>query len=116
MSEQFGDDNLEAPQQNEPDVVALLKKIQQQLVFLEKKVDSLLNQSGDRPPRDRGFSKPPFRSFGHSHRPNNDGNRDSGPRGNSFPPRRFGGRDQGESRGGFGPRRKPFPRPRRDRD
>jgi hypothetical protein len=41
------------------EIVNMLKKIQQQLGYLEKKIDSLVNQSqGGRPQRERHFSKP----------------------------------------------------------
>jgi CxxC-x17-CxxC domain-containing protein len=36
-------------QQDEPDIVALLVKMQQQLMNLEKKIDSLISQSSERP-------------------------------------------------------------------
>lgn len=63
------------PNQSGADVVSLLKKMQQQLLFLEKKIDILIAQSQDktfrgkpspeRPFRKRPVSKP-FRSSGHS--------------------------------------------------
>jgi hypothetical protein len=40
------------------DIIGMLKKIQQQLGYLEKKIDTLVNQSQGRPPRERHFSKP----------------------------------------------------------
>ncbi|MFA6600653.1 MAG: hypothetical protein WC352_07860 [Candidatus Omnitrophota bacterium] len=49
-------------------LLALVKKIQQHLVFLERKIDTLIQQSGQRPaPREDRFTKP-RRPFGH-HRP-----------------------------------------------
>ena len=42
-------------EQNETEVVAILKKMQQQLVYLEKKIDTLLAQ---RPAQDRQHSRP----------------------------------------------------------
>jgi hypothetical protein len=62
---------------NQPDagVVSLLEKMQQQLLFLEKKIDILIAQSRDQPFRgkpslERPFRKrpvsKPFRSSGHS--------------------------------------------------
>jgi len=54
--------------QSEPDVAALIKKMQQQLVFLEKKIDILINQSSRRPFSEKHFSRP-SRSFGRPHRP-----------------------------------------------
>jgi hypothetical protein len=65
------------PDQSSTDVVSLLKKVQQQLLLLEKKIDLLVHQSQERsrgektPPnmafRKRPFSKP-FRSFDHPQR------------------------------------------------
>lgn len=63
----FGD----APQ-NESDPVVLLKKIQQHLVFLEKKIDALIAQPQSQPHVQgqpsfkRNFSRP-ARPFGHPH-------------------------------------------------
>lgn len=51
----------------EQDVVALIKRMQQQLAFLEKKLDILINQSQARPFSEKHFSKP-IRSYGHAHR------------------------------------------------
>ena len=82
------------PQQVDLDMYAVLKKIQQQLAFLEKKVDTLIRQSPERPPfsRERSFQKP-FRpgGFGHSH-------------------------SHGKSEHGHGPREKSFDRPARPFD
>lgn len=113
MNESFKS-HSETPQQ-EPDTLSLLKKMQQQLVFLEKKVDQLLAQSSERSFKGgpRPFSKP-FRHGGNHHRERNfsqgqgQGNRsfDQQPQHN-------------ENRGGFGgpPRhKKPFFKRRKDRD
>jgi hypothetical protein len=51
----------------EQDVVALIKRMQQQLAFLEKKIDILINQSQTRPFSEKHFSKP-FRTSGHPNR------------------------------------------------
>jgi hypothetical protein len=66
------------------DVVSLILKMQQQLNFLEKKIDLLISQSPDRPYREKRFSKPFRPSFGHG--PHH-GKRDfyRGPREKSFP-------------------------------
>lgn len=83
------------------DVVALLKKMQQQLTYMEKKLDTLIAQSTQRPSRGDSFSnaRPSRPSFGHPDR-------------HSRGPRREGGfRDQR----GFGQNR-PFDRPQGDRD
>lgn len=55
---------------NESDPVVLLKKIQQHLVFLEKKIDALIAQPQSQGQGQfsfkRNFSRPP-RPFGHPH-------------------------------------------------
>lgn len=104
MTEHNKGNESSATEQNETDVVSMLKRMQQQLVYLEKKIDTLIaaggqsqGQSQFRPPfRDRPFSKP-FRSYGNSHtqfRP------DHGNRPNSGPPR------GNQNREGF--KKKPF--------
>lgn len=67
MSKRFEHNDSLSPAPDEQNVVALIKKMQQQLVFLERKIDTLINQSQARPFREKQFSKP-FRSFGHPHR------------------------------------------------
>ena len=59
-------EELNVPSQADSDVVSLIKKMQQQLNFLEKKIDILIGQSPERPFRDREkrFSKPFRPSFG----------------------------------------------------
>ena len=63
MTEQFKSDNPSTPQQSESDLVGLIKMMQQQLAFLEKKIDILLSQS-----KERNFSKP-SRPFDRPYRP-----------------------------------------------
>ncbi len=65
MEKYFKHNGSSAPPQIEPDVVALIKKIQQHLVFLEKKIDTLISRSSEKPSKGQHFSKP-FRSYGHS--------------------------------------------------
>ncbi len=67
MSEHFKHDPSPAPPQSESEVIALIKRMQQQLAFLEKKIDILINQSSERSFKGRPFSKP-FRPGGHSPR------------------------------------------------
>lgn len=67
MSEEFKDGNRSVTPQAGPDVVFLIKKIQEQLVFLEKKIDLLIKQSQGAPPREKFFPKP-YRSFDRPHR------------------------------------------------
>jgi hypothetical protein len=74
--------------------------MQQQLAFLEKKLDILINQSQARPSSERHFSKP-FRSSGPSHR-HSPGDRDTASGEKRFERgRRFEKRD-GEANRGFG--------------
>lgn len=58
------------------DIMALLLKIQQQMLFLERKVDTLINQSG------QSYQRPPARS----------------PERFSPRPEKFGDRDRGEKK------------------
>lgn len=57
------DDSLSL--QKDPQVISLLKQIQQQLGFLEKKIDGLIAQSSGSSPREEGFAKH-RRPFGNS--------------------------------------------------
>ena len=59
-------EDLTTSPQVDSDVVSLIKKMQQQLNYLEKKIDLLIGQSPERPFRDREkrFSKPFRPSFG----------------------------------------------------
>ncbi len=107
-------------QQGEMDVMAYLRKIQQQLVFLERKVDTLIAQSKDRPSsssfRDRPFTKPAYRSFSPSSHQGR-GDRDSrshGGRESSSYARPFDKRSSGEGQR-FAPRKKPSFQKRNDR-
>jgi hypothetical protein len=68
MTEQFKNDNPLTPSQAESDVFVLIKKIQQQLDSLERKIDTLTRQSYEKPFREKNFSKP-FRSSGRPYRP-----------------------------------------------
>ncbi len=57
-------EDVSSPQQAEPDIAALMAKIQQQLVILENKIDSLISQSSERPFKGEHYSKP-FKRFEH---------------------------------------------------
>lgn len=100
--------NLEAAA-SESRVLELIKKLQQHMAFLEKKIDMLLERSGgqDRERsfrRNNEFSRPPRRQFG---RFQGGGGRDRGPRreGGGFSqdrgPRHEGGGNFSQDRGGF---------------
>ena len=138
MSEQPQHNDSLPPASAEQDVVVLIKKMQQQLVFLEKKIDILISQSQERPfSKEQHFSRP-FRSFGRPHRPSGEksfdrerpfekrhGEEDRGfgykkksyghTRGSDFSQERhFEKRHDGEKRG-FDPKKKPFFHKRKDR-
>ena len=139
MEKHFEHNSSSVPPEALPDVVAMLKRIQQQLVFLEKKVDTLINQSSgrpferkpfSRPPSSRPFERKPFsrppsgrpfertrppqRSFKHSHRYGKGQQGDSSGERNFGQGRRF---DKQEGRGNrrFGQRNKPFYPRRKER-
>ena len=96
--------------EQEMDMMALLQKMQQQLVFLEKKMDTLLQQSQQKPSfnRERSFSKPfrPFNRPGGGHRP--DGGH--GPSFGQGPSRGPARHDRGDRprEGNFAPKKKFF--------
>jgi len=68
MTKQIKNDTPSTPQPTESDVLVLIKKMHQQLTFLEKKIDILINQSQEKPFREKFFSKPP-RTFDRPYRP-----------------------------------------------
>ena len=53
--------------QDGPDIAGLILKVQQQLTFLEKKIDTLIGQSPEKPLEIQRHPKP-FQRFDHSHR------------------------------------------------
>jgi len=67
MSEQPQQNDFLPPAPAEQDAVVLIKKMQQQLISLEKKIDILVNRSLGKPFSEKHFSKP-FRSFSQHHR------------------------------------------------
>ncbi|OGW90322.1 MAG: hypothetical protein A3A73_03380 [Omnitrophica bacterium RIFCSPLOWO2_01_FULL_50_24] len=82
MNEHIKNDPPETPQ-TDSEVLAVVKKIQQQLVFLEKKLDTLLAKSSEASfHRPRHFQKS-FRPFDRPSRPG-EGNRGSHPGERSF--------------------------------
>jgi len=92
--------------ENETEMMELLQRMQQQLVFLEKKVDTLLQQTQQRPPsfnRERNFSRPFRPPFGRPNRP--DGH---GPSHGHGPSRGPGRPDRGPREGNFAPKKKFF--------
>ncbi len=101
------------PLPDEQDVVALIKKMQQQLVFLEKKIDILISQSQARPSGEKYFPKS-FRPFGHPHRSYDKGRDNASRESDSGQGRHFEKRFGGENRG-FNQKKKPFPYRRKSR-
>jgi len=115
MSEEKGFEKFSKPAQEEPDVVGLIKGLAQQLIYLERKIDQLLNQSQQRP-ASSGFN-----------RDNRERDRGTGESRYSSPKRSYG-EDRGGSRGerpykrkfedkkrGFDPKKKSFYHKRDDR-
>ena len=106
MNESFKEDlTASIPQKNEPDMMALVKEIQQRLVFLERKIDTLLNQSMEKP-----FRQERPRPFGGFNRHRTGGRFHHGPKDGSFSQGghpRSGKPHRGEPRE-FGHGKKPF--------
>ena len=75
-------EDTSVPPQAEPDMAVLMDKIQQQLVVLEKKIDSLISQSSERSFKGEHYSKP-FQRFDHFRR------HEKRDQGNSYSERRF---------------------------
>ena len=61
MNEHSHEDHSSEPPSDH--MLGILKKIQQQLAFLEKKIDTLIAQSAEKPFKEKRFSKP-FRPGG----------------------------------------------------
>lgn len=113
MNEPFSHDPSVVPGPTNADVVALIKKMQQQLEFLVKKIDVLINQSQEKPFREKRFSKP-LRSFSHSPH-HGKGEYDRSPRERSFDQGRHFEKRPGGPTQGFGQKKKPFFHKRKDR-
>ena len=124
MKEESSINPSAVPEESEPDVVALLQRLQQQLVFLERKIDQLISQSKERPSgerssQDRPFRKRPFSKPFHSFEPpqrhgkgeygHKSGERDSAP--GHFYDHRPGAKKRGPNS-----KKKPFPFKRKDRE
>jgi CxxC-x17-CxxC domain-containing protein len=69
-------------EQNEQDIAILINRIQEQLVSLEKKIDTLISRPSEKPSEEKHFSKP-FQRFDRSHH-HGRGERDSSFRERSF--------------------------------
>ena len=109
MNEEFNKESSSVLPQPETDTVVLIKRLQQQVAFLEKKIDILINQSQGESSREKYFSKP-YRSFDRSHR-HNKGGRDSSHAERGFDQGRRFGKPGGEQSRGFG-QKKDYARPR----
>jgi hypothetical protein len=107
MSEQSQHNNPSAAA--EQDVLTLIKKMQQHLVFLEKKIDLLISQSQARPLREKHFSRP-FRPSGPPYR-RSDRAQDNAAGEKSFDRGRHFENRPGAERG-FGHRKKAYDNPR----
>ena len=108
MSEQFNNEASSGSQSNEPDVVALIKKLQEHLVILERKIDSLIHKSQEQRQsfQEKRFSKPFRSSFKSSHygkgeynNPSRDGRFSSG---QNFK------KHHADGHKGFGEKKKPY--------
>jgi len=67
MKKIFKRKSVSVEPQVEPNIAALVDKMQQQLTLLEKKIDILISQSSERPSGGSNYSKP-FRRFDNSQR------------------------------------------------
>ena len=109
---------------SDTDVVDLLHKLQQQLLFLERKIDLLISQSQEKPSgekaspdgpfRKRSFSKP-FRSFEHPQR-HGKGEHGHSPRERDSAQGHFYERRPREKSRGPSPKKKPNFFKRKDRE
>lgn len=109
---------------SETDLVSLLNKMQQQLNYLEKKIDILISQSQAKPFRervasDRPFRKGPFskpaRSFDRP-RPHKRDERENGPRDRDSSARHFYDRYSPAKKRSAAPKKKPYFPQRKDQE
>jgi hypothetical protein len=124
MNEESSINPSAVPDESDADVVSLLKRMQQQLLSLERKIDLFISQSQerpsggkafpDRPFRKRPFSKP-FRSFDHSQRQGK-GEREHSPRERGSAQGHFYEHRPGEKSRGPSSKKKSFSFKRKDRE
>ena len=121
MNEESSINPSAVPEESDTDVVSLLKRMQKQLLFLERKIDLLISQSqgrpsGERASPDRLFRKRSFpKSFHSFDHPQHQGKGEHGrsPRERDSAPGHFYERRPGEK--GRGPSgKKPFSFKRKD--
>jgi hypothetical protein len=103
---------MEDEQQAEANVVSLIKELQKQITYLERKIDTLIAQSGSRQPGPRNYSRP---SRGYGERKPYDN-----ARGGGFTPKHFSSgrsydKKRGDEGGRYQERKKPFRPGDRDR-
>ncbi|TAN59585.1 hypothetical protein EPN16_06845 [bacterium] len=67
MKKIFKRKSVSVEPRDKPNIEALVDKIQQQLIILEKKIDTLISQSSERPSGRSNYSKP-FQRFDNSQR------------------------------------------------
>jgi len=67
MKKSLKDKSSFVPQEAQPDIAGLILKVQQQLIFLERKIDALIDQSGGKPFERERYPKP-FQRFDRSQR------------------------------------------------
>jgi hypothetical protein len=115
MKEESSINPAAVPDETDTDVFSLLKRMQQQMLSLERKIDLLISHSRekpsgetptDRPFRKRSFSKP-FRSFDHPRRHGKEGHAHSTRERDSAQSPFYEHRPHQKNRGS-GPRKRPF--------
>lgn len=138
MSDKPNPDILDVSTQSNSDISSLLKKMQQQLDALEKKIDTLMARPLEKSFGEKRFSKPfrPYdrstrqgqgsRDYGSRERSYGSGERSYGSRERSYGPGRtfdkpafekpsFEKRSGDDQRSSFSPKKKPFFNKRRER-
>ena len=110
MNEQSRDNEALTSASTEQDVLTLIRKMQQQLSFLEKKIDILISQSQAQPSSERPFSKP-FRPSGRPYRRFDSGHGDSSAE-RSFERGRHFEKRHGEETRGFEHKKRSYDTPR----
>jgi hypothetical protein len=123
MKEESSNNPSAVPDESNTDVVSLLKRMQQHLLMLERKIDLLISQSQekpsgqrtspDRPFRKRPFSKP-FRSFDYPRR-HGKGEDGHSPRDTDSAPGHFYEHRPHEKSRGRNPKKKAFSYKHKDR-
>ena len=118
MNEQFKQNDPSASPQSNQDVLALIKKIQDHLVILERKIDVLSQRPPSRPFQDRPYEKKsfskPYRAYGNSSY-RGKGEYDNKPREGGFRPGGPFKKREGDDNRGFSHKKKPFYNKHKDR-